>query len=191
MAEYSQKSCRQSAPSCRIKPAATFSIIHTMRSNLIKVALVVIAATALTTPATAATSVLGSDGQKLSASITKVRSGQEITVSGQGFDETVGIYLAYCLMPKKGAAPTPCGGGVNKEGIGDASYWISSNAPSYATGLAIAFTPGGRFTEKVRVLKKIGKHDCSKVRCAITVRSDHLHEGDRTHDLFIPVTFKK
>ena len=178
-------------PSCRKKLVATFSIIHTMRSKLIQVAVVIIAATALTTPAMAATSVLGSDGQKLSASITKVRSGQEITVSGQGFDETVGIYLAYCLMPKKGAAPTPCGGGVNKEGIGDASYWISSNAPSYATGLAIPFTPGGRFTEKVRVLKKIGKHDCSKVRCAITVRSDHLHEGDRTHDLFIPVTFKK
>ena len=178
-------------PSCRKKLAATFSIIHTMRSKLIQVAVVIITATALTTPAMAATSVLGSDGQKLSASITKVRSGQEITVSGQGFDETVGIYLAYCLMPKKGAAPTPCGGGVNKEGIGDASYWISSNAPSYATGLAIPFTPGGRFTEKVRVLKKIGKYDCSKVRCAITVRSDHLHEGDRTHDLFIPVTFKK
>jgi hypothetical protein len=178
-------------PSCRIKLAATFSIIHTMRSKLIKVAVVIIATTALTTPAMAATSVLGADGQKLIASITKVKSGQEITVSGAGFDETVGIYLAYCLMPKKGAAPTPCGGGVNKEGIGDASYWISSNAPSYATGLAIAFTPGGRFTEKVRVTKKIGKNDCSKVRCAITVRSDHLHEGDRTNDLFIPITFKK
>ena len=162
-----------------------------MRSKLIPVAISIIASTALITPAIAATSVLGSDGQKLSASITKVRSGQEITVSGQGFDETVGIYLAYCLMPKKGAAPTPCGGGVNKEGIGDASYWISSNAPSYATGLAIPFTPGGRFTEKVRVLKKIGKHDCSKVRCAITVRSDHLHEGDRTHDLYIPIKITK
>lgn len=88
-------------PSCRKKLAATFSIIYTMRSKLIQVAVVIIAATALTTPAMAATSVLGSDGQKLSASITKVRSGQEITVSGQGFDETVGIYLAYCLMPKK------------------------------------------------------------------------------------------
>jgi len=170
---------------------SAFSIICTMRKRYVLVAVVIIASTALITPAMAATSVLGSDGQKLSASITKVRNGQEITVSGQGFDETVGIYLAYCLMPKKGAAPTPCGGGVNKEGIGDASYWISSNAPSYATGLAIPFSPGGRFTEKVRVTKKIGKNDCSKVRCAITVRSDHLHEGDRTHDLFIPITFKK
>ncbi len=178
-------------PGRRIKLDATFSIILTMRSKLIQVAIVIIASTTLCTPAMAATSVLGSDDQKLTASITKVKSGQEIAVSGTGFDETVGIYLAYCLLPKKGQPPTPCGGGVNKEGIGDASYWISSNAPSYATGLVIPFAPGGRFTEKVRVTKKIGKHDCTQVKCAITVRSDHLHEGDRTHDLFIPITFKK
>ena len=113
-----------------------------------------------------------------------------VLVTGKGFDETVGIYLAYCLMPKTGAAPTPCGGGVNKAGIGDASYWISSNPPPYGEGLAIAYTPGGRFSEKVQVSRMIGKFDCKKVKCAISVRSDHLHEGDRSHDIFIPVTFK-
>lgn len=177
-------------PGCRIKLGATFSILVIMRRKWVVVAVVVIAA-ALPAPALAATTVVGADGQRFNASATKVKSGQEIAVSGQGFDETIGIYLAYCLLPKRGQPPTPCGGGVNKEGIGDASYWISSNAPAYATGLAIAFAPGGRFTEKVRITKKIGKHDCSKVKCAITVRSDHLHEGDRTHDLFIPITFKK
>lgn len=116
--------------------------------------------------------------------------GAQVTVTGKGFDETVGIYLAYCVMPKKGKAPTPCGGGVNKGGIGDASYWISSNPPPYGDGLAIPFTPGGRFSEVVAVTKKIGKFDCQKVRCAISVRSDHLHEGDRTHDIFIPITIK-
>jgi hypothetical protein len=177
---------------CRRKNSLTpFSIISTMRRRFLMIVAIVIATSSALTPVMAASTVLGSNAQKLTAATTKVKSGQEILVSGQGFDETVGIYLAYCLMPKKGQPPTPCGGGVNKEGIGDASYWISSNAPSYATGLAIPFTPGGRFTEKVRVLKKIGKHDCSKVKCAITVRSDHLHEGDRTNDLFIPVTFKK
>lgn len=113
-----------------------------------------------------------------------------VLVTGKGFDETVGIYLAYCLMPKAGAAPTPCGGGINKDGIGDASYWISSNPPPYGEGLAIAYTPGGRFSEKVQVSRMIGKFDCKKVKCAIAVRSDHLHEGDRSHDIFIPVTFK-
>jgi hypothetical protein len=175
----------------RINSVTPFSIISTMRRRFLMTMAMVIAASSALTPVMAATTVTGGNAQKLTASVTTVKNGQEIKVTGQGFDETVGIYLAYCLMPKKGQAPTPCGGGVNKEGIGDASYWISSNAPSYATGLAIPFTPGGRFTEKVRVLKKIGKHDCSKVKCAITVRSDHLHEGDRTNDLFIPVTFKK
>lgn len=178
-------------PCCRINARAIFSILSNVHSKYALIAVVVTAALIVPTPAFAATSVRGSDGQKLMASVTRVKSGQEIQVSGQGFDETVGVYLAYCLLPKKGQAPSPCGGGVNKEGIGDASYWISSNAPSYATGLAIAFTPGGRFSEKIRITKKIGPHDCSKVRCAITVRSDHLHEGDRTHDLFIPITIKK
>jgi len=135
--------------------------------------------------------VTGSFGEKLTVSTSAVSKPQEVLVSGKGFDETVGIYLAYCVVPKKGDVPTPCGGGVNKAGIGDASYWISSNPPQYGVGLAKPFQAGGRFTYKVAVTKKIGSVDCQKVRCAITVRSDHLHEGDRTRDLFIPITFKK
>lgn len=38
-------------------------------------------------------------------------------------------------------------GGVNKAGIGDASFWISSNPPPYGVGLAEEFLPGGRFTK--------------------------------------------
>ena len=136
-------------------------------------------------------SVTGTFGEKLTVSTSAVSKPQKVLVSGKGFDETVGIYLAYCVVPKKGDVPTPCGGGVNKAGIGDASYWISSNPPPYGVGLAKPFQAGGRFTYKVAVTKKIGSIDCQKVRCAITVRSDHLHEGDRTHDLFIPITFKK
>lgn len=123
----------------------------------------------------------------LKSSFTKAKN---ITVTGRNFDETVGIYLAYCVLPKSGQPPTPCGGGVNKKGIGDASQWISSNPPPYGEGLALAYTPGGRFSEKVLVTKKIRDFDCRKVVCAITVRSDHLREGDRTHDIFIPITFK-
>ena len=133
----------------------------------------------------------GSKGQKISIKSSAVKAGQEVVVTGRGFDETIGIYLAYCVLPKKGAAPTPCGGGVNSSGISDVSHWISSNAPSYATGLATPFTAGGRFTESVTVSRKIGKFDCTKVSCAIAVRSDHLHQGDRSHDLFIPITVRK
>ena len=139
--------------------------------------------------------VKGQFGESISAQardITVDKNGQaQIVITGKGFDETVGIYLAYCLMPKSGAAPTPCGGGVNKSGIGDASFWISSNAPPYAANLAEPFRAGGRFTKSVGVSEKIGKIDCRKSKCALTVRSDHLREGDRSRDLFIPVTFKK
>jgi len=142
-------------------------------------------------PAHADSSALGSFGEKISISSSNLKNSTTLIVSGRDFDETVGIYLAYCVVPKKGALPTPCGGGVNKSGIGDASYWISSNAPPYGAGLAIAFKPGGRFSQKLDISKKIGAFDCTKVKCAVTVRSDHLHQGDRTHDLFIPITFSK
>jgi hypothetical protein len=132
----------------------------------------------------------GSSGQSISIKSSTMAKKSNVTVTGKNFDETVGIYLAYCVVPKAGNPPTPCGGGINKEGIGTSSLWISSNAPPYAEGLAEPFLPGGRFTKQVLVSKKIGAFDCTKVKCAITVRADHLREGDRTHDLYIPITFK-
>ncbi len=140
--------------------------------------------------AQAAVTSTGSNGATISISKSTFSKSSQVIVTGKGFDETVGLYLAYCVMPKAGAAPTPCGGGVNKSGMGDASYWISSNPPPYGIGLAIPFAPGGRFSEKVAISRKIGKFDCRKVKCAIAVRSDHLHEGDRSHDIFIPITIK-
>ena len=141
-------------------------------------------------PAQAASSASLANGSTISIPQKKFTRTTVVTVTGKGFDETVGIYLAYCLVPKKGEVPTPCGGGINKSGTGESSYWISSNPPPYGIGLAIPFTAGGRFSEKLKVTRMLGKYDCKKVRCAITVRSDHLHEGDRTHDIFIPITFK-
>ena len=142
-------------------------------------------------PAQAAVTVKGDYGQTLSIKSNRVAPGSIIKVSGRGFDETVGIYLAICVIPAKGKAPTPCGGGVNKAGLGEASVWISSNAPGYAVGLTDEFLPGGRFTHNLSVSQRIGKFDCRKVRCAVTVRSDHLRTGDRTQDLFIPITIRK
>lgn len=141
-------------------------------------------------PAANAASIKGAQGQLLTVSATTAKSGSMLTVTGNRFDETVGIYLAFCVIPKKGGAPTPCGGGVNKAGTGEASFWISSNPPPYAVGLTQEFMPGGRFTEKVEVSRKIGKFDCTKVRCAITVRADHLRGNDRSYDIFIPVKIK-
>jgi len=155
-----------------------------------KIVALVVAITIASMPASSAASVKGAQGQVLSVSKTSVKDGAMLTVNGKHFDETVGIYLAFCVIPPKGKAPTPCGGGVNKAGVGDASFWISSNPPPYAIGLTEEFLPGGRFTQKVKISKKIGKFDCTKIKCAITVRADHLRSNDRSSDLFIPITVK-
>lgn len=132
----------------------------------------------------------GSHGEKISVPSRTIKAGSEITVTGSRFDESVGIYLAFCVIPQQGKVPTPCGGGVNKSGIGDASYWISSNPPPYGKGLAIPYQPGGRFTQKLLISRSIGKFDCRKVKCAVTVRADHLMSEDRSYDIFIPITVK-
>ena len=155
-----------------------------------KIVALVVALTIASMPTSSAASVKGAQGQVLSVSKTSVKDGAMLTVNGKYFDETVGIYLAFCVIPPKGKAPTPCGGGVNKAGVGDASFWISSNPPPYAIGLTEEFLPGGRFTQKVKISKKIGKFDCTKIKCAITVRADHLRSNDRSSDLFIPITVK-
>lgn len=155
-----------------------------------KMLAIVVAILVVAMPTSYAASIKGSQDQVLSVSKTTVKSGSTVTVKGKYFDETVGIYLAFCVIPPKGKAPTPCGGGVNKAGLGDSSFWISSNPPPYAIGLTDEFLPGGRFTQKVKISKKIGKFDCTKVKCAITVRADHLRSNDRSSDLFIPITVK-
>ena len=152
--------------------------------------LLVTALTFAINPIADAATIKGSQGQTLSVSTTTAKSGAMIKVTGNRFDETVGIYLAFCVVPKKGQPPTPCGGGVNKAGLGEASFWISSNPPPYAIGLTEEFLPGGRFTQKVEVSKKIGKFECTKVKCAITVRADHLRGADRSYDTFIPIKIK-
>lgn len=155
-----------------------------------KLLALVLAIALLAMPAAQAVSVKGSQGQQLTVSATTAKNGSMITVRGNRFDETVGIYLAFCVVPKKGELPTPCGGGVNKAGTGESSFWISSNPPPYAVGLTDEFSPGGRFTHKVKISKKIGKFDCTKVKCAITVRADHLRGNDRSYDMFVPVKIK-
>jgi hypothetical protein len=155
-----------------------------------KLLALIVALTVSSMPLSSAGSIKGSQGQVLSVSKTTVKSGAVVTVKGNYFDETVGIYLAFCVIPAKGKAPTPCGGGVNKAGLSEASFWISSNPPPYAVGLTEEFLPGGRFTQKVKISKRIGKFDCTKVKCAITVRADHLRSNDRSSDLFIPITIK-
>jgi hypothetical protein len=141
---------------------------------------------------TSASAVTGPHGEILTASqVTGIKAGQLITVNGKGFDTTVGIYVEMCQIVPAGTLPQVCGGGANKTGSGAASFWISSNPPSYGKNLAIPFKAGGTFSVGLKVQPMIGKVDCRKALCAIYVRADHTRTQDRTHDIKIPITFLK
>lgn len=129
----------------------------------------------------------------LSVTATPVRglnpAGNLVKVKGKGFDPTIGIYVALCVKPKKGHTPTPCAGGINTSGKKSASYWISSNPPSYGKDLAIPYKAGGAFSLTLKLPAMIGDVDCRKVACAIVTRADHINSADRRFDVIVPVKF--
>ena len=136
--------------------------------------------------------VTGRKGQRLTVTPTRGLSpfGQTVKVSGRGFSELVGIYVGLCVMPRPGAKPTPCGGGVDQDGSSQASAWVSSNPPPYGANLAKPYKRGGKFTVRIKVSPRIGSFDCRVVRCAVIARADHTRANDRTWDVAVPVTFR-
>jgi hypothetical protein len=116
-------------------------------------------------------------------------TGATVRVTGKGYDRTVGIYVALCVTPRKGAQPSPCGGGVNTAGTSPASAWISSTPPPYGRSLAVPFGRGGRFDVRLTVSPLVGDVDCRVVSCSIVTRADHTRAGDRRFDVAVPVTF--
>ncbi len=140
----------------------------------------------------ASKTVAGSDGQRLSAAeVSNLRDGQLVRITGTGYNKKVGIYLAFCEIPKKGSLPTNCAGGMNLEGDSQSSYWISSNAPAYAGDLVKAYTQRGGFILNLRVSRYFGDIDCAKKKCAILTRADHTMPAYRKADVVIPVSFRK
>ena len=147
---------------------------------------------AFTRAAVPRSSAKGSKGQTLAVSPTTGLSslGQTVTVRGRGFSELVGIYVGLCVMPRAGAKPTPCGGGVDQDGSSQASAWISSNPPPYGANLAIPYKRGGKFSVRIKVSPRIGAYDCRVLRCAVVARADHTRSNDRSWDVAVPVTFR-
>ena len=165
----------------------TFFYIYLMKVKIL--ALLIVITVISVAPSMAAT---GQHGESLALSQAKgVKAGQTITVRGQNFDKTVGIYVELCAVVPTGTLPTACGGGVNMSGSGAASYWISSNPPAYGRHLAIPFKSGGAFLVALKVQPIIGKINCRIVACAVYVRADHTRTQDRTHDIKVPITFSK
>ncbi len=116
--------------------------------------------------------------------------GQRLLVTGKGFDPRVGIYVALCVVPPAGQAPSPCGGGVNMSAVSPSSVWISSNPPPYGAGLAKPYGKGGTFKVTLQVTSKIGDVDCHVTQCGVVTRADHLRAGDRRFDVIVPVSFQ-
>jgi iron complex transport system substrate-binding protein len=117
--------------------------------------------------------------------------GDVVRVRGSGFDTRVGIYVALCVLDgvESGAPPSPCGGGVDVEGTGGASIWISDTPPPYGVGLALPYGPGGTFDVELAVSVRIGDVDCRERACGVVTRADHLRRSDRSQDVVVPVTF--
>ncbi|MEY2425492.1 MAG: hypothetical protein QOI61_1064, partial [Actinomycetota bacterium] len=77
---------------------------------------------------------------------------QTITVEGSGYDNTKGIYVAFCVIPASNqTAPGPCGGGQDRGGQNGGAVWVSSNPPVYARGLTTPYGKGGTFKVTINV----------------------------------------
>lgn len=149
---------------------------------------------AVTLPAQAKSTsrtVKGPTGQLLTVSATTVKDRQTVIVTGKKYNQKLGIYLAFCVVNAKGVTPSPCGGGVNASGVSQSSIWISSNPPAYGKSLAVPFSKGGGFKQKVVVSRYINDFDCAVVKCAVVTRSDHINSTNRKADVIVPMKFKK
>lgn len=143
-------------------------------------------------PASAQTSAQGVAGQTLTVSRTTGLdpAGDEVTVTGSGYEEAKGVYVSLCVLPPPGQKPTPCGGGVDLTGTGGGTVWVSSHPPAYASGLPTPFGPHGSFEVTITVKAAIAEGlDCRVIACAVVTRADHTRAKDRSADVFVPVAF--
>ena len=128
--------------------------------------------------------------------------GQQLVVSGSGFDTGQGIYVAVCRIPDDAATkPGPCLGGVPSTETGEEfaegsvqfapSNWINDDwawklfgARSYDDAAT------GTFTAYLEVVSPVGDGvDCRTDACGIFTRNDHTALNDRVQDVYLPVGF--
>ena len=114
---------------------------------------------------------------------------QTLKVTGSGYDEKKGVYIALCVDNGEGELPTPCIGGVDMTGGSRSSARISSNPPDYGEDLAVPYEDGGSFEVELTVDAKDEYTDCFKAKCVLATRADHTLSGDRSQDVKVPVAF--
>ena len=137
------------------------------------------------------TTVTTKSGLSLTATpVRRLPASATITVTGKGYDRTVGIYVALCVRVPKGQVPSPCGGGMDTTGTGTASAWISSNPPPYGVTPATPESRSGACRVGLAGRSRLyAQHDYRTTACAIVTRADHTRPGDRRFDVAVPVTF--
>lgn len=128
--------------------------------------------------------------------------GQLLTVSGQGFDASIGIYVAFCKVPDApDEKPGPCLGGIPDEASADAetggadtreateNAWVTNNWAWQAFATAGYDDPeAGTFSVNLVVPDPVSELlDCSEELCGVFTRADHTASGDRVQDLYLPL----
>lgn len=135
------------------------------------------------------------------ANLAELKSGEELIVSGTGFDSSIGIYVSICAIPEQaGMKPSPCLGGIpegaqegdaaNQEGL--SSAWVTDD---WAWRAFASHTyddaETGSFTVQLTVPPAAGEGlDCTVERCALVTRADHTAANDRVQDMLLPVAYE-
>lgn len=114
-------------------------------------------------------------------------AGDEVRVTGTGYDVRRGIYVSFCVDNGDGNLPGPCASRAD-----GGTIWVSNDPPPFLRGLSRPWDDDARGTFDV-VLKVRAQldatTDCLKVRCAIVTRNDDLRLGDRGQDVILPIGF--
>lgn len=135
----------------------------------------------------------------LTAPDTLSAAGQNITVSGSGYNTIQGIYIGLCVIPDGvevgnpstyTSRPTPCLGGADQAGTTGASHWVSNFGGGMVANSSV-YGSGGSFSVSVHVNPTIaaGQVCGTDVDCAIVTRADHTASGNRSYDVYVPVSF--
>ncbi|MEU5162363.1 hypothetical protein AB0G74_22535 [Streptomyces sp. NPDC020875] len=140
----------------------------------------------------------------LTAPNTAAATGQNVTVSGTGYNPSQGVYVGLCAVPAGvnvtdpstwNSKPTPCLGGQDQAGTTGASHWVNKDwywmAPNNSSPYTVA-AGRGSFSVQIHVKAQISSSvTCGQggVTCAIVTRADHFDTNDRKYDVYVPVTF--
>lgn len=135
------------------------------------------------------------------ADLAELSPGDELLVTGTGFDARLGIYVGFCAIPDSpDVKPGPCLGGIPEGAEQGAaaeiqalsSAWITSDWAwkAFATQ-GYDDTDLGSFAVRLTVPDPaVEGLDCRVSRCALTTRSDHTALKERVQDMLLPVGYR-